>query len=588
MGNMHGNSVVGSSGENQTQTIDLTALFTKDLTSTGSFDVSSGIWRTTFGRVLQALPIPVLLIDTLYRIIMANQAWGRIAENYGEMVFCPFSGLFPGNSSARRAQSLLEEVFLQRKSRVAQATLEIDGRRIWARMTLRSIRVGSDRLVLVLIEDLTADKQLLEANKRYSEELEKTVQERTAELKSMNERLQQEIVDRQRAEDLWLQSERLKVVGELASGTAHNFNNTLQIVVSGAQVALLNIRSGKYAKAEEALGQIIESAEFGAETVRRLQSFTSIRDNQGTVAHEVFDLCDVVRPGAELTKSWWKTLPEKHGIRVDLELYLKDICLIAGKKNEIFEVVVNLIKNATEAMPNGGLIEVSCLTGDDKVILQVRDNGTGISDDMLGRLFIPFCTTKVTAGAGLGLATARAIVKSREGDISVETVVGKGSIFTVTLPRVTLARAKELPNVPSIAGSPSGEQPLKILVIDDLEVVMNSLADGLRLLNHTVRTARSGQEGVEIFMRETVDVVICDLGMPDMTGWDVSKHLMKLCLDKRVPKTPFALLTGWGDQIREIGKMRSAGVDRILTKPIKISQVVDVVQALVKAGRNTA
>jgi signal transduction histidine kinase/ActR/RegA family two-component response regulator len=582
MGNMHDNSVVSLSGENHTQTIDLTALFTKDLTSTGSFDISSGIWRTTFGKVLQALPIPVLLIDTSYRIIIANQAWGRIAENYREIVFCPFSGLFPGDSPAQRAQSLLEEVFLQRKSRVAQATLEVSGRKIWARMTLRSIRVGNERFVLALIEDLTVDKQLLEANKRHSEELEKTVQERTAELKTMNERLQQEIVDRQRAEDLWLQSERLKIVGELASGTAHNFNNTLQIVVSGAQVALLNMKSGNYAKAEKALGQIIESAGFGAETVRRLQSFTSIRDNQGTAAHEVFDLCDVARPGVELTKSWWKTLPEKQGIRVDLEVSLRETCLISGKKNEIFEVVVNLIKNATEALPNGGLIEVSCWTENDDVILQVRDNGKGISEDMLGRLFIPFCTTKVTAGAGLGLATARAIVKSHEGDISVETVEGKGSIFTVTLPR-----AKRLPKVPLIATSSPREQHLKILLIDDIEVVLNSLADGLRLFNHTVHTARSGQEGLEIFMREPIDVVICDLGMPDMTGWDVSRQLKKLCLDKGVPKTPFALLTGWGDQIREIGKMRSAGVDRILTKPINMSQVVDVIQALVKPRQNS-
>jgi CheY-like chemotaxis protein len=319
-----------------------------------------------------------------------------------------------------------------------------------------------------------------------------------------------------------------------------------------------------------------------------LQSFTSIRDDQSTVIHEVFDVCDVIRPAVELTKAWWKTLPEKQGISVDLQLLLRDKCPISGKRDEIFEVVVNLIKNATEALPNGGLIEVSCWTGNDEVILQVSDNGTGISDDMLGRLFVPFCTTKVTAGAGLGLATARAIVKSHEGDISVETVVGKGSIFTVTLPRVTLGRAKELPDVSSIAGSSPREQPLRILVIDDLEVVLSSLADGLRLLNHTVRTARSGQEGVEIFMRETIDVVICDLGMPDMTGWDVSKRLMKLCLDKGVPKTPFALLTGWGDQIREIGKMRSAGVDRILTKPINITQVADVVQALVKVRRNSA
>ena len=581
MENKYGNSIGGPSGEDYTQTIDLTALFTKDVTSTGSFDVSSGIWRTTFGRVLQALPIPVLLIDTSYRIIMANQAWARIDENYGEIVSYPFSGLFPKDTPAKRGQALLEEVFEQRRSRVAQATLEIGNRKIWTRMTFRSIRIASERFVLVLIEDLTVDKQLLEANKRYSKELERTVQERTAELKAMNERLQKEIVDRKRVEDLWLQSERLKVIGELASGTAHNFNNTLQIVLSGAQVALLNIESGNHAKAKEALGQIIESAGFGAETVRRLQSFTSIRDDQGTVAHEVFDLCDVIRPGVELTKAWWKTLPEKRGVSVDLQLLLSDKCMVSGKKNEIFEVVVNLIKNAAEALPNGGHIEVKCWTGNYEVVLQVRDTGKGISADILDRLFIPFCTTKVTAGAGLGLATAKAIATSHGGDISVETEAGKGSIFTVTLPR-----AKELPGETSVAPRRTGKGPLRILLIDDVEEVLNSLTEGLRLFGHTVQTARSGQEGLEIFMRETIDVVICDLGMPNMTGWDVSRQVMKLCSDRGVPKTPFALLTGWGDQIREIEKMRSAGVDRILTKPIDISEALDVVQALVKAREN--
>ncbi len=571
-----GNPAGALSGEDYTQTIDLTTLFTQDLTTTGSFDVSSGIWRTTFGRVLQVLPIPVLLIDTSYRIIMANQAWARIEENYGETVYCPFSELFPTDSLAKRAQALLEEVLEQRRSRVAQAALEIGHRKIWTRMTFRSIRIGNERYVLVLIEDLTVDKQLLEAKKRHSAELEKTVRERTAQLEAMNEQLQKEIVDRKKAEDLWIQSERLKVIGELASGTAHNFNNTLQIILSGAQVALLNIESGNYAKATEALGRVIQSAGFGAETVRRLQSFTSIRDEQGTVTHEVFDVCDVVRPAVELTKAWWKTLPEKQGIGVNLQLLLGDKCPISGKKDEIFEVVVNLIKNAAEALPHGGLIEVKCRAEDDKVIFHVRDTGKGISTDMLGRLFIPFSTTKVTAGAGLGLATAQAIVKSHGGDISVQTAEGKGSIFTVTLPK-----AGELPKEPATVSSPLEKGPLNILVIDDFEEVVDLLAEGLSLFNHTVYKALSGQEGLEIFMREAVDVVICDLGMPDMTGWDVSAKVMRLCNDRGVPKTPFALLTGWGDQIKETEKMRSAGVDRIITKPVDILQTMDAINQLV-------
>jgi signal transduction histidine kinase/FixJ family two-component response regulator len=576
MRDKNGNSAGGRLDEEYTQSIDLTSLFTKDLTTTGSFDVSSGIWQTTFGKVLQALPIPVLLIDTSYRTIMANQAWARIDKRYGETVYCPFSELFPTDSLAKKAQAILEEVFERRKSRMAQASLEIGNRKIWTRMTFRSIRIGSERFVLVLIEDLTVDKQLLEANKRHSEELEKTVRERTAQLKAMNEQLQKEIVDRKKAEDLWLQSERLKLIGELASGTAHNFNNTLQIVLSGAQVALLNIKSGNHAKAEEALGQVIQSAGFGAETVRRLQSFTSIRDDQRTVTHEVFDVCEVVRPAVELTKAWWKTLPEKQGISVDLQLLLRDRCPISGKRDEIFEVVVNLIKNAAEALPHGGLIEVKCWSGENEVILKVLDTGKGIPREMLSRLFIPFSTTKVTAGAGLGLATAEAMVRNHGGDISVETVEGKGSIFTVTLPK-----AAELPKEPATASTQIEERPLKILVIDDVEEVVNLLADGLSLFNHAVHKALSGQEGLEIFMREAIDVVICDLGMPQMTGWDVSRQVMNLCRDRGVPKTPFVLLTGWGDQIRETEKMRSAGVDRVITKPIDVSQAMDVIYALV-------
>jgi CheY-like chemotaxis protein len=110
-----------------------------------------------------------------------------------------------------------------------------------------------------------------------------------------------------------------------------------------------------------------------------------------------------------------------------------------------------------------------------------------------------------------------------------------------------------------------------------------NVTEGLKLFNHNVHAARSGHEGLEIFMRESIDVVICDLGMPNMTGWDVSGRIMKLCAHRGVPKTPFALLTGWGDQIREIEKMKSTGVDRILAKPIDISEAIDVIQTLVRA-----
>jgi signal transduction histidine kinase/CheY-like chemotaxis protein len=560
-----------------TQTIELTDLFTTDLTPTGSFDVSGEIWKTTFGKVIQALPIPVLLIDGTSRIVVANQAWRKITPNYDKLRSHSFSSLFPDGSVAKRAQGLLDEVFSTRRPRVAQADLLIDDRRFWARMTLRSIRIIQDRFVLLLIEDLTLEKQLLDENKRHRKELEKRVKERTAELRDANAQLQKEIAERKRAEELVLHTERLKAVGELASGTAHNFNNLLQIVMSGARLALMNLESGNLEKAKKAIGQILESAAFGSETVRRLQSFANVRNEDSLVEDALFDLCDVVRPAVELTKPWWKTHPEKHGIKVDLRLDFNSKCPIVAKKHEIFEVVVNLIKNAAEALPHGGIIYVSCDVQANVVMLRVRDTGIGIPAHMTDKLFMPFFTTKVTAGAGLGLAASQSIVKRYGGSIFVESVEREGSTFTVCLPKSM--------DLPEATGSPPGlkeHQPLNILVIDDVEAVLDLLADALRECKHTVHTAQSGEEGIEIFKGRPVEVVICDLGMPGITGWEVSKQVAEICENRGIPKTPFVLLTGWGDQVREIERMSATGVNRILTKPVDLPQLLETIRGLVR------
>ena len=549
-----------------TQTIELTDLLTTDLTYTGSFDVRGKIWQTTFGKVLQALPIPVLLIGQSFRVVKANQAWGKISDNRDEIESRLFTTLFPESSVAETIQGVLEDVFSTRKPRIASGILEIGKREIWARLTFRSIRIAEERLVLVLIEDLTYEKRLLDETQRHRQELERRVEERSAEVIATNKRLQKEMADRKRAEELVLQSERLKAVGELASGAAHNFNNLLQIVIGGARVGLMSLKSGDPAKVERALRQILESAELGSETVKRLQSFVSVRKEGTSAKDSVFDLRDVVRPAVELTKTWWKTQPEKKGINVSLRLDLKEVCPIVGRKHEIFEVVVNLIKNAAEALPQGGVIEVSCRSTQNEVALDIRDTGIGISQQALDKLFIPFFTTKVTAGAGLGLATSQAIANSHGGHIFVESSEGKGSVFTVRLPK---SREVLLKAPRSIAQTQSG-RVLRILAIDDVEAVLGLLAEGLRAFNHTVHTALSGQEGIEIFERTPVDVVICDLGMPGMTGWEVGRRLKQICADRGLPKPPLLLLTGWGDQIRETEKMSSSGVDLIIGKPVDI------------------
>ena len=194
-------------GHESTQTIDLASLLTKDVSTTGSFDIRGEIWTTTFGKVLQALPIPAFLIDTNHIVMQANQACSKISPEGDSLLGDRFSSLFAGSEAFDKVQSLLEEVFTSRKTRVGEAVLTIRGRRIWARMTLRSLRIMRDRFALCLIEDLTNERKQLQVNERLRSQLERRVEERTATLKNANEMLQSEINHRKRAEEALRENE---------------------------------------------------------------------------------------------------------------------------------------------------------------------------------------------------------------------------------------------------------------------------------------------------------------------------------------------------------------------------------------------
>jgi len=197
-------------GYETTESIELKSLLTRDLTASGSFDVRSGIWATTFGKVVQALPIPTFLIDESLKITVANQACGMFTPEYEKVQGRPFASLVGATASAQRVDALLEQVFSDRTPRVGEGTLRIDDALVWARMTFRPIRILNDRYVLVLVEDLTREKVQLRENEKLTQELEKRVERRTAELRKTNEELTQEVAERKRAEQ-----EKEKLVIEL-------------------------------------------------------------------------------------------------------------------------------------------------------------------------------------------------------------------------------------------------------------------------------------------------------------------------------------------------------------------------------------
>lgn len=384
-----------------------------------------------------------------------------------------------------------------------------------------------------------------------------------------------EVTEQKKAHNLLVQRERLAALGEMATGVAHNFNNLLQIVIGACGLAEADLEIGDMDEVKTTLCQIVESAELGSETVKQLQDFARVRTEDPTIGGAVFDLSHTVSNAIEVSRPFWKSGAEKRGVRIELRKKLAPDCLIKGKQNELFEVIVNLIKNATEAMPEGGKLYLKTEKEDGEAILVVRDNGMGISKEQMSRVFEPFWTTKGIQGTGMGLSTCFGIVTRHGGSISVKSSEGLGAMFTVKLPLAALETSERTEQKTRTVNAGA-----RVLVVDDQVRIAELLERGLSRHGHVVVTALSGKEGVEAFKTSQIDLVICDLGMPDMNGWQVSEAIKEICRERSVPKTPFVLCTGWAGQIDEQERISQCGVDRIVEKPLRLNSILQVMSEL--------
>ena len=217
-----------------TQTIHLNSLFTHDVTSTGSFDIRGDIWTSTFGKVVQAIPVPALLIDQYYTVTVANEACGKISPHYEKMLGVPFPTLFVEPAAADEASALLKEVFATRKPREGEGMLQIGKSRIWGRMTYRPIRIVDLRLVLLVVENLTRERLQIIENKRLRHELERRVELRTAALRESNEKLRLAVADAERAK------EALNRSNELLGLAFNSMSSGVLLVDRNAELVLAN------------------------------------------------------------------------------------------------------------------------------------------------------------------------------------------------------------------------------------------------------------------------------------------------------------------------------------------------------------
>ncbi|MEW6352360.1 MAG: response regulator [Thermodesulfobacteriota bacterium] len=374
-------------------------------------------------------------------------------------------------------------------------------------------------------------------------------------------RVRNQLAHRQ-GEEIQRQVERMGAVADLASGVAHHFNNMLQVIMGGASVALLKLDQGDLGGTRTMLEQIIESSRFGSQTVRRLQEF--VRKPAGEAPTEgCLDLSSTAAQAIETTRTLWEADTEKSGIHIELIPKLAAGCRVRGRESELFEMITLLIRNAVEAMPRGGELRIETSVGGGEVVLQVGDTGAGISVDHLGKIFEPFFTTKGLQRVGMGLATSYGIVKNHGGTIAAESAPGQGAVFTVRMPLVKDESSET--GSPVVGRSSAG---LRILVIDDVPPITNMLVELLSEFGHTVIGSLSGEQGLQIFNGQPIDLVICDLGMPGMSGWDVGRTIKESCAHAGRPKVPFVLLSGWGGQLEKKERILESGVDAVMEKPL--------------------
>jgi len=377
--------------------------------------------------------------------------------------------------------------------------------------------------------------------------------------------LKQTLQELRLAQDQIIQAEKLRAMGEMASGVAHDFNNVLAVVLGNIQLLLHQLDRLSLEEIRDGLKVIERSSKDGAETIRRIQEFTGLRRDKEFIS---LSLNEIITEVANITQPRWKDQTQKKGIQVELTAQLGDIPLIMGNPSELREVLTNIIFNAVDAMPKGGKLTIATQPQtEDWVEMRIADTGIGMTEEVKKRVFDPFFTTKGVKNSGLGMSVSYGIVKRHGGEILIESEPGKGTAFIIHLPTGSGEEEAVVKEVTPIKES----RQARILVIDDEDSVRDILSRILKTKGHQVVVASNGEEGIEQFKSEPFDLVFTDLGMPKLSGWEVGKAIKGIN-----PKVPIAMITGWGVELdRE--KLSESGIDLIVSKPFNFDQVIHLV-----------
>src|SRR6266704_4897149 len=387
--------------------------------------------------------------------------------------------------------------------------------------------------------------------------------------------LQRAYDDLRQTQQAVMQQERLRALGQMASGIAHDINNAISPMALSTEM-LLERGSELSPRTRRHLEMIQQATDDVAKTVERMKEFYRQRELQLTLSPVHMNA--LVQQVVDLTRARWSDMPQQQGVVIEMRTeFAPNLQAIMGVESEIREALINLIFNAVDAMPSGGTLTLRTRIEEHSqgssgnlhnLVVEVTDSGVGMDEETRRRCLEPFFTTKGERGTGLGLAMVYGVIQRHSADLEIEGEPGKGTTVRLSF-AVPVGATDDL-------GLSDPTQPvptrLRILVVDDDPLILRALCETLESDGHEVITANGGQAGIDAFCAaqgrgKPFSIVITDLGMPRVDGRKVASFVKSAS-----GSTPVILVTGWGQRLVAEGEVPSE-VDRVLSKPPKLREL---------------
>ena len=368
--------------------------------------------------------------------------------------------------------------------------------------------------------------------------------------------------------------DELRTLGETVGGFAHNLNNSLAAILAYAEMML---REKQTEKAQRRLTVMRDVAVEASVTVRRLQEFVS---RQPQVAFGPVGLPAVIAEAVEMTAPRWRDEAQRRGIVVTVTKDLEPLPPVEGNGFELRDAILRLILNALSAMPEGGSLTIRAASEESGwVVVEVRDTGVGMAEEVRRRVVERARNLRPGRDSGHGLEHVADIVERHGGSLVIESEPGRG---TTARMRLHASRFQIIPPAEGTGGRAlPPEQAARVLLVDDDPRLVTVLSDMLRSEGHAVTTATNGEEALALFDPALHSVVITDLGMPRMNGWEVAERVKT-----RSPTTAVFILTGWGESVS--AHESSQFVDRVIAKPVSAASLLEQLADLKRSGASSA